>query len=183
MHTSKAAVAAALVAVAVAACGGSSKKSNSSAQSTPAATTSASSPTATSPTSTSTSATSSTGSHPLSKAAYEARLGPLLNQRVAPALRAALANGGGADPAKLRTAVHLIDEARNAMASLTPPAAIADLNHQAVVTLSALGADMSKLASDLQAHNTSASTAAAHKVEADALKIEALGNQFSARGF
>lgn len=176
VHTTKAAAAAAVVAMAVAACGGSSKKSNSSANSTPAAATSTSS-------STGTSTTTTSGSHPLSKAAYEARLGPLLNQRVAPALRAALANGGGADPAKLRAAVRLIDEARNAMASLTPPPKIADLNHQAVITLGALGADMSKLASDLQSHNKSAYSAAAHQVEADALRIEALGNQFSARGY
>jgi hypothetical protein len=170
------AVAAAVLALAVAGCGGSSKKSTSSSKSTASPATSATASGATTTTST-------TGGKPLSKAAYEAKLGPLLNGQVVPALRSALSNGGATNPQKLGTAVHLIDEARDAMASLTPPTRVADLNQAAVTTLGALAADMTKMKQNLQAHNKTAYVNAARQSVRDALKLQNVGNELSARGY
>ena len=69
------------------------------------------------------------------------------------------------------------------MAKLNPPTQIADLHRQAVTALGALAADMSKMRSSLQANDKSALVAAVRTVESDALKIESIGNQMSARGF
>jgi hypothetical protein len=188
-YSSWAAVAASILALALAGCGGSSKKSTtsttaaSSGTSTPALTSTTSTSGKTTSTSGKTSTSSTAGSHPLTKAAYEAKLGPLLNGRVAPALKSALANGGATSPQKLATAAHLLDEARDAMASLTPPTQIADLNQQAVVALGTLGADMTKMRDELVAHNNTGYVNAAHQTVTDALKIEAIGNQFTKRGF
>ena len=174
--TSGSAVAAAVLVLAVAGCGGSSKKPTSSSKSTASSVTSTTS-------SVPTTTTGTTGSKPLSKAAYEAKLGPLLNGKVVPALRSALANGGAANPQKLATAVHLIDEARGAMASLRPPTRVADLNQAAVTTLGALAADMTKMKDSLQAQNRGAYVNAARQAVRDALKIQNVGNQLTARGF
>jgi hypothetical protein len=169
INSSRAALVGSVVVLAVAGCGGSSKKSNSSASSSPSTTSAAT--------------TSTTSSQPLSKAAYEAKLGPLLNDRVGPALRSALANGGAANPQNLKTAVRLIDEARNAMASLNPPTKIASLHHQAVATLGAISRDMTKMSDDLQANNKTAYTNDAKAVVKDALRIQTIGNQLSAQGY
>src|SRR5437763_1037862 len=118
INSSRAALVGSVLVLAVAGCGGSSKKSTSSAASTPSSATST-------PSATTAATTSTSSSKPLSKAAYEAKLGPLLNDRVGPALRSTLANGGATNSQNLRTAVRLINEARNAMASLTPPTKIA----------------------------------------------------------
>jgi hypothetical protein len=69
------------------------------------------------------------------------------------------------------------------MASLNPPTQIADLHRQAVTALGALAAGMSKMRSSLQANDKSALVAAVRTVESDALKIESIGKQMSARGF
>jgi hypothetical protein len=172
IKSSRAAVVGSVVVLAVAGCGGSSKKSTSSASSA-----------SSTPSTTSASTTSTTGSQPLSKAAYEAKLGPLLNDRVGPALKSALANGGATNPQNLKTAVRLINEARNAMASLTPPTKIASLHQQAVTTLGALARDMTTMSDDLQANNKSAYTTAAKAVVKDALRIQSIGNQLSAQGY
>ena len=175
-NISRSAVAAATIALALAGCGGSSKHSSANTGSTASTvTTAAQSSTATN--------TATTGGQPLSKAQYEAKLAPLLNDRVGPALRAALANGGAANPQKLGTAISLIQQAHNAMASLNPPTQIADLHRQAVTALGALAAGMSKMRSSLQANDKSALVAAVRTVESDALKIESIGKQMSARGF
>jgi hypothetical protein len=119
----------------------------------------------------------------MTKAQYEAKLGPLLNDRVGPALRSALANGGATNPQKLRTAAGLINEARAAMASLTPPPKIAALHQQAVTTLGALATAMTTMSERLQANDKAGYTAAAHTVVKDALRIESIGNQLSAQGY
>src|SRR5437660_5882948 len=83
--------------------------------------------------------------HPLSKAAYEQKLGPLLNQQVAPAVRTALANGGILDPKKVGDAIASVKTAHDQMASVTPPTAVADLHRKAVAVLAALVTDMTRL--------------------------------------
>jgi hypothetical protein len=181
--TSAFGVAAAVFALAVAGCGSSSNKSSSkSTASTAAATTSSTSTTGAGST-TSTSSTGSTTSGALTKAQYEAKLGPLLNDRVVPALRSALANGGARDPQKLKQAVDALNEAHSAMASIHPPQRVADLNQQAVVVLAALSSDLSKMRSALLSKNRSDYINAAKSAVKDALKMQNVGNQLTARGF
>ena len=174
-YSSRGVVAASIIALAIAGCGGSSKKSTSTTKST----TSQASTTSTSSTGT----TSTTSSQRLSKAQYEAKLSPLLNDRIAPALRGALSNGGATNPQKLQTAVGLLKEAQHAMGSLNPPARVADLNQQAVTLLGALASDLSKMRSGLLAHNKAAYRGAARTAVRDALKVQKLGNEFTSRGF
>jgi hypothetical protein len=173
---SASAVAAAVLALAVAGCGSSSKKSSSSGKST-------TSPAASTTSSTSTTSTGSTTSGALTKAQYEAKLGPLLNGHVVPALRDALANGGARDPQKLQTAVGALNEAHNAMASITPPPKVADLNQQAVNVLASLSSDLSKMRSALLAKDKTAYLDAARGAVKDALKMQNVGNQLTARGY
>jgi hypothetical protein len=164
-----AAVAASTLALAVAGCGGSSKSSSTStASSTPASTTPAS--------------TTSSG-QPLTKAQYEAKLGPLFNNSIDPALKSALSNGGATNPQSLTTAVGLVTEARDAMSSINPPTGIADLHKQAVGYLTALVNDMSKLRDAAQAKNSSDYQTAAKAVESDARNIQTVGNKFVAKGY
>jgi hypothetical protein len=158
----------------VAGCG-SSKKSSTSNTSTSAA--------ATSTTSTSTTNTGTSTSNALSKAQYEAKLGPLLNGHVVPALRSALANGGARNPQKLQQAVKALNEAHDAMASITPPAKVADLNQQAVTILASLSSDLSKMRTALLDKNKSDYINAAKGAVKDALKLQNVGNQLTARGF
>ena len=167
--TSASAVAAAVLALAVAGCGSSSKQSSSS-KSTPA-------------TAASTTTTGATTSNALSKAQYEAKLGPLLNDQVVPALRSALTNGGARNPQKLKTAVGALNEAHDAMASITPPPKVADLHKQAVTVLASLSSDLSKMRSALLAKDKSAYVNAAKGAVHDALKLQTVGNRLTARGF
>ena len=160
-------LAAAAVAAGAAGCGSSSKNSSSASSSTAPAST----------------APASNGSAPLSKAAYEQTLGPLLNNQVAPALKTALANGGIADPTKLSSAIADVKLAHDRMAAVTPPSAIADLHQQAVTALGAIKADMEKLrAAELKKARSDA-LSALNSLKADAQKIVTVGNQFQARGF
>jgi hypothetical protein len=171
---SGAALAASMLALVVAGCGSSSKSSStSSSSSTP----SSSTPTASTPAS-----TTSSG-QPLTKAQYEAKLGPLFNNQIDPALKSALSNGGATNPQSLTTAVGLVTEARDAMASINPPTGIADLHKQAVAGLTALIGDMSKLRDAAQAKNASAYQTAAKAVENDARGIQTVGNKFVAKGY
>jgi hypothetical protein len=175
--TSASAVAVAVLALAVAGCGSSSKKSSSSNTSTSSAATS---------TTSSTSSTTSTGtstSGALTKAQYEAKLGPLLNGHVVPALRSALANGGARNPQKLKAAVAALNEAHDAMASITPPQKVADLNQQAVTILASLSSDLSKMRTALLDKSKSSYVHAAKGAVKDALKLQNVGNQLTARGF
>jgi hypothetical protein len=168
---SGAAVAASALALAVAGCGGSSKSSSTStasASSTPASSTPAS--------------TTASG-QPLTKAQYEAKLGPLFNNSIDPALKSALSNGGATNPQSLTTAVGLVTEARDAMSSINPPTGIADLHKQAVGYLSALVNDMAKLRDAAQAKNANDYSSAAKAVEADARNIQTVGNKFVAKGY
>jgi hypothetical protein len=168
------AVAAAVLALAAAGCGSSSNKSSTKSTASSAASTTSS---------TSTTGTGSTSSGALTKAQYEARLGPLLNDRVVPALRSALANGGARNPQKLKEAVDALNEAHNAMASITPPQKVADINRQAVVVLAALSSDLSKMRSALLSKNRSDYVNAAKSAVKDALKMQNVGNELTARGF
>jgi hypothetical protein len=171
--TSASAVAAAVLALAVAGCGSSSKKSSNTSTSSAGTTT-------TSSTSTTTKGTTSGA---LSKAQYEAKLGPLLNGHVVPALRSALANGGARNPQKLQAAVAALNEAHDAMASITPPPKVADLNQQAVTILGSLSSDLSKMRTALLNKNKSDYVNAAKGAVKDALKLQNVGNQLTARGF
>ena len=168
---SAAAVAASVLALAVAGCGGSSKSSSTSTASpstTPASSTPAS--------------TTSSG-QPLTKAQYEAKLGPLFNNSIDPALKSALSNDGATNPRSLTTAVGLVTEARDAMSSINPPTGIADLHKQAVSYLTALVNDMAKLRDAAQAKSASDYSSAAKAVEADARNIQTVGNKFVAKGY
>ncbi len=169
---SGAAVAASTLALAVAGCGGSSKSNStsSSSSSTPSSSTPSSS-------------TATTSGQPLTKAQYEAKLGPLFNNQIDPALKSALSNGGATNPQNLTTAVGLVTEARDAMSSINPPTGIADLHKQAVTYLSSLINDMSKLRDAAQAKNATDYQNAAKAVEADARNIQTVGNKFVAKGY
>lgn len=164
---SGAAVGAATLALTLAGCGGSSKSSSTSSTSPPSA---SSTPTA-------------TNGQPSTKAQYEQKLAPLFNNQIDPALKSALSNGGATNPQNLTTAVRLVTEARDAMASIDPPTAIADFHKQAVTYLGALINDMSKLRDAAQAKNTGAYQNAAKSVENDARQIQTVGNKFVAKGY
>jgi hypothetical protein len=69
------------------------------------------------------------------------------------------------------------------MASLTPPPQVADLNQQAVTVLASLSSDLSKMRSALLDKNRSAYVNAAKGAVKDALKLQSVGNQLTARGF
>jgi hypothetical protein len=163
---SGAAVAASTLALAVAGCGGSSKSNSTSTGS-----------------SNSSSTPTTANSQPLTKAQYEQRLGPLFNNQIDPALKSALANGGATNPQNLTTAVGLVTEARDAMAAINPPTGIADLHKQAVLYLTALIKDMSKLRDAAQAKNTGDYQAAAKSVQGDAQQIQTVGQKFVAKGY
>jgi hypothetical protein len=163
---SGAAVAASTLALAVAGCGGSSKSNSTSTGSSSTST-----------------PTTSTSSQPLTKAQYEQKLGPLFNNQIDPALKSALSNGGATNPQNLTTAVGLVTEARDAMASINPPTGIADLHKQAVTYLTALIKDLSKLRDAAQAKNSGAYQTAATAVKNDAQQIQTVGQKFVAKGY
>jgi hypothetical protein len=119
----------------------------------------------------------------LTKAQYEAKLGPLLNDRVVPALRSSLANGGARNPQKLQEAVNALNEAHSAMASINPPQEVADLNQAAVNVLASLSHDLANMRSALLSKDKSAYINAAKSAVKDALKMQSIGNQLTARGF
>lgn len=170
-----AAAAASALALAVAGCGGSSK-SSTTATASPSTTPASSTPASTTP-------SSSSSGQPLTKAQYEAKLGPLFNNSIDPALKSALSNGGATNPQSLTTAVGLVTEARDAMSSINPPTGIADLHKQAVTYLSALVNDMAKLRDAAQVKNANDYSSAAKSVEADARNIQTVGNKFVAKGY
>src|SRR5437868_3711456 len=165
---SGAAIAASTLALAVAGCGGSSK-SNSTPSTSSMSSSSSSTPTSSTPT---------TSGQPLTKAQYEAKLGPLFNNQIDPALKSALSNGGATNPQSLTTAVGLVTEARDAMSSINPPTGIADLHKQAIQYLSALIKDMSKLRDAAQAKNSGDYQTAAKSVTNDAKQIQTVGQEF-----
>lgn len=119
----------------------------------------------------------------MSKASYEATLGPLFNNKIDPALKSALSTQNVTNPKSLTTAVSLVKEARDAMAGVNPPTAIADLNKKAVTALNSLANDLAKLRDAAQAKNTSAYTNAAKAVRSDGLQLESIGGQFTTRGY
>jgi hypothetical protein len=166
---SGAAVAASTLALAVAGCGGSSKSNSTSSSSAPSSTPASSTP--------------ASNGQPLTKAQYEAKLGPLFNNQIDPALKSALSNGGATNPQNLTTAVGLVTEARDAMSGIKPPSGIADLHKQAVTYLSSLITDMSKLRDAAQAKNAGDYQTAAKSVESDARNIQSVGQKFVAKGY
>jgi hypothetical protein len=94
-----------------------------------------------------------------------------------------LSNGGTSNAQSLTTAIRLITEARDAMMSIAPPNAVADLHQQAVTYLTALINDLSRLRAAVQANDSSAYQSAASAVQNDGQQIQMIGNQFVARGF
>jgi hypothetical protein len=129
------------------------------------------------------STTATTNAPPLTKNQYEAKLGPLFNKQIDPALKSALSNGGATNPQNLNTAVGLVTEARDAMASINPPTGIASLHGQAIGYLSSLITDMSKLRDAAKAKNSSAYQSAAKAVTNDAQQIQTVGQKFVAKGY
>jgi hypothetical protein len=161
------AVVASTLALVLAGCGSSSKSKSTSTASSSVSSSSTSTPTG----------------QPLTKAQYEAKLGPLFNNQIDPALKSALSNGGATNPQNLTTAVGLVTEARDAMAAINPPTGIAVLHHQAVTYLSSLITDMTKLRDAAQAKNAGDYQTAAKGVENDAKQIQTVGNKFVAKGY
>lgn len=131
----------------------------------------------------STTKTSSAPSPRLTKAQYEQKLGPLLNDVVDPALRAALGKGGAARPEKLAAAITIIRLAHDQMAMITPPAEVADLHRQAVALMSSMIGDMTKLRDAETSSDKSGASSAVGALKTDAQHLENLGGQFSARGY
>lgn len=164
------------IGLAIAGCGGSSKSSSTAA--------SASSTTQTTSSVTSSSTTSSASSgQALSKADYEAQLGPLLNNQVAPALRTALSNGGITNPKRLSVAIAEVKLAHDRMAAVTPPAPIADVHAKAVSLLGSLTGDLVKLrAAELKKSKNDA-LSALNAIKKDGQAIVAIGDKFTARGY
>jgi hypothetical protein len=165
------------VGLAIAGCGGSSKSSSSSTASSTTSTTSSAA------SSTTSSAASSAAASALTKAQYEAQLGPLLNGRVAPALKTALSNGGIANPSKLSVAIANVKLAHDRMAAVTPPSAIADIHAKAVTLLGSLVSDLTKLrAAELKKSKNDA-LSALNAIKNDGQTIITIGSEFTARGF
>jgi hypothetical protein len=119
----------------------------------------------------------------LTKAEYEQKLGPLLNQVVVPALRAALANGGARNPQKLGAAITNVKLAHDQMASVTPPAAVADLHGKAVAVLSSMVTHLTRLRDAETKHDKTAAVSAATALKDDGLKLQSVGSQFTSRGY
>ncbi len=69
------------------------------------------------------------------------------------------------------------------MASINPPQKVADLNQQAVNVLASLSSDLSKMRTALLSKNRSDYIDAAKSAVKDALKMQNVGNQLTARGF
>jgi hypothetical protein len=119
----------------------------------------------------------------LTKSAYERKLGPLLTDVVAPALRAALANGGIKNPHKLDAAITNVKLAHDQMASVTPPTAVADLHRKAVSALGAIVNDMTRLRNAETKSDRSSEKSAAISLVSDGRQLQSLGSQFTARGY
>jgi hypothetical protein len=122
-------------------------------------------------------------SPPLSKADYEARLGPLLNNRIAPALKALNANGGILNPNHLKQEIALLGTALHQMSALTPPVEVADLHQRAVAALGSTIAHLTKLRGAEQRHDAAGGIVAARAVDRDGRRLVAVGGQFTARGY
>ena len=137
---------------------GSSSKQSSKASTTPAA------------------------SRPLTKAQYERKLGPLLNDVVDPALRAAF-RGGRPTQKGLGAAVTVMRLAHDQMAAVTPPAAISTLHRQAVKLLSSMVDALTKLRTALIKGDKSAQSSASAALVLDAQHMQTLGNEFTSRGY
>lgn len=162
-----AALAAALLAVA--GCGSSSSQSTSSSSSSAAAQSSSSSAPA--------------GGTPVSKSAYEAKLGPLFNNQVDPALKQAVANGGLKDPQKAAEVVSILKGAHDQMAAVTPPTEIASIHQQAVTTLGSMATDADQLKTAENASDTARIQAAAQALKRDAQTLTQVGSELTAKGY
>lgn len=158
-----------IAAIGAAGCGGSSSSSSSSATNSASSATSSSTPAA--------------ASQPLSKAAYEQQLGPLLNDKVGPGLRAALAHGGARDPQKLSDAISLLTTAHDQMAAAHPPTDIADVHNQAVAAIAALIRDVTKLRDAENGQDRTAATSAATAIKGDGQQLQSISKQFISRGY
>jgi hypothetical protein len=119
----------------------------------------------------------------LTKAQYEQKLAPLFNNQIDPALKSALSNGGARNPTNLTEAIGLVQSARDAMASIAPPAGVATIHHQAVSQFGALIADMTKLRNAERANDPSTRQSAATAVRNDALQLQTVGKKFLAKGY
>ena len=154
-------------AVAGAGCGSSSQSSSSVAVSSTAAT----------------SSSSASASQPLTKAQYEQKLGPLLNDVVVPALRTAFRGGGAASPQKLSAAITIIRLSHDQMAAVTPPAKVPDLHKQAVAVLTDMTSDMTRLRDAETNSDKSAASSAVVALKTDSQHLVTLGSQFASRGY
>lgn len=131
----------------------------------------------------STSSSSSSGSQRLTKAQYEQKLGPLLNDVVDPALRDVFSNAGARSPRKLGAAITILRLSHDQMAAITPPAAVAYLHKQTVAALASMISDMTKLRDAEARSDTPAGSAAIAALKTDAQHLETLGSHFTSRGY
>ena len=149
---------------------GSSSKSSSSATSTASSTPA-------------TSSNPSSSSQPLTKAQYEQKLGPLLNDVVDPALRAALGNGGATNPRKLSQAITSLQLSHDQMAAVTPPAEVAGVHKHAVFVLASLIKDATSLHDAEIRSNGAQELSALNRLKTEAQQLQNIGSQFTARGY
>ncbi|MDT7561343.1 MAG: hypothetical protein QOI68_5833 [Pseudonocardiales bacterium] len=120
----------------------------------------------------------------MTKAQYEQKLGPLLNDVIDPSLRATVGTGAGAaDPQKVSAAITSVQLAHDQMAAVTPPPQVADLNQQAVALMGSMIRDMTKLRDAETRSDRNEALAAATALKREALRLENLGSQFSSRGY
>jgi hypothetical protein len=130
------------------------------------------------------SSSTSPSSHALTKAQYEQKLGPLLNDVIAPALRATVGTGAGAaNPQNVSAAITSVQLAHDQMAAVTPPAEVADLHQQTVTLLTSLIRDMTKLRDAEIKNDRSGVSSAAIELKDEGQRLESLGKQFTARGY
>ena len=79
--------------------------------------------------------------------------------------------------------INALTRGRNAMAAVNPPLAVADLHREAVATLSFMIADAVAIRRAEIRHDARRKAAAEHALRADAIQIQAIGNQMTGRGF
>ena len=119
----------------------------------------------------------------MTKAQYEQKLGPLLNDVVAPAMGAVLGHGGARNPQRVSAAITSVRLAHDQMTAVTPPTEVAELHRQAVAVLASMITDMTKLRDAEIKDDRNRISSAAAAVKTDGQRLVSLGNRFTSRGY